>query len=61
MGTSTADWDTTLILSQFDYAADTTWQAAARATDLVALARDGQPAADLVREKFGARGITFTP
>ena len=59
MGKSTAAWDTTLILSQFNYAADTTWQAAARATYLVAQARDGQPAADLVRQKFAARGITF--
>ena len=59
-GMSTAAWDTSLILSQFEYAPDTSWQAAARETYLVAQARDGQVAADLVREKFALRGITFT-
>jgi hypothetical protein len=61
LGMSTRAWDTTLILSQFDYAPDTTWQAAARATYLVAQDRDGQAAADLVRDRFAARGIEFTP
>ena len=61
MGLTTEAWDTSLILSQFEYAPDTTWQAAARATYLVAQARDGQDAADLVRSRFAARGITFTP
>ena len=59
LGKSTQNWDTTLILSQFDYAADTTWQAAAKATYLVAKARDGQEAADLVRRKFADRKIVF--
>ena len=52
-------WDTTLINSQFAYSADTTFQAAARATYDEALDRDGAAAARLVREKFAARGITF--
>ncbi len=60
MGKSTRDWDTTVILSQFDYAPDTTWQAAAKATYLVAQARNGQAAADLVRERFADRKIEFT-
>lgn len=58
-GRTTAAWDTTLIASQFDYAPDTTFQAAAKATYDEALARDGAKAARLVREKFAARGITF--
>src|SRR4051795_6629720 len=53
-------WDTTLVASQFDYAPDTSFAAAARATYLTARARDGQKAADLVRSTFAARGITFT-
>jgi zinc metalloprotease ZmpB len=58
-GLTTEQWDTTLISSQFDYAPDTTFQAAAKATYEEALRRDGRRAADLVREKFAARGITF--
>ena len=58
-GLTTEAWDTTLISSQFDYAPDTTFQAAAKATYEEALARDGAAAARLVREKFAARGITF--
>ena len=54
-----ARWDATLVASQFDYAPDTSFSAAAQATYLTALARDGQKAADLVRSKFAARGITF--
>ena len=61
LGKTARAWDTTLIESQFDYAPDTTWQAAARATYRVAKARDGQAAADLVRQKFADRGIVFTP
>lgn len=60
LGLSTADWDTTLIASQFDYAADTSFSDAAEATYDVALARNGQAAADLVRDRFAARGITFS-
>ncbi|MGH3334710.1 MAG: M36 family metallopeptidase [Nocardioides sp.] len=52
-------WDTTLINSQFAYSADTTFRDAAKATYQEALLRDGRRAADLVREKFAARGITF--
>ena len=50
-----------LIKSQFDYAPGTSFQDAARTTYLEAQARDGRRAADLVRERFAARGITFTP
>jgi hypothetical protein len=56
---SASRWDTTLVASQFDYAADTSFSAAAKATYLTAQARDGQKAADLVRDRFAARGITF--
>jgi zinc metalloprotease ZmpB len=58
-GLTTEDWDTTLISSQFDYAPDTTFQAAAKATYDEALARDGRSAAALVKDRFAARGITF--
>jgi zinc metalloprotease ZmpB len=58
-GLTTEAWDTTLISSQFGYAPDTTFQAAAKATYNKALARDGRAAASIVREKFAARGITF--
>ena len=54
-----AAWDTTLIDSQFDYAVDTSFSAAAKATYDAALARDGQPAANAVKARFAARGITF--
>lgn len=59
LGLGTARWDTTLVDSQFDYAADTSFSAAAQATYLKALARDGRRASDLVRSAFAARGITF--
>jgi zinc metalloprotease ZmpB len=58
---SSARWDATLVASQFDYAPGTSFSAAARATYLTALARAGQRAADVVRSRFAARGITFTP
>jgi hypothetical protein len=58
-GLTTETWDTTLISSQFDYAPDTTFQGAAKATYEEALARDGRRAANLVRDTFAARGITF--
>ncbi|MGY2875199.1 zinc metalloprotease ZmpB [Marmoricola sp. URHA0025 HA25] len=59
LGKGTAAWDTTLVDSQFDYAPDTSFSGAARATYDVALTRDGKKAADLVRDRFAARGITF--
>ena len=59
MGLGTRRWDTTLIASQFGYAPDTSFSAAARQTYQLALARDGSAAATLVRERFAARGITF--
>ena len=60
LGMTTADWDTTLVASQFRYAADTSFEDAARATYQTALDRgDGKAAAKLIRDKFAARGITF--
>ena len=47
------------VYSQFDYAVDTSFSAAAKATYDTALARDGQAAAALVKARFAARGITF--
>jgi hypothetical protein len=57
LGLGTRRWDTTLIDSQFGYAPDTSFAAAAHQTYLRALARDGKKAADLVRQRFAARGI----
>jgi hypothetical protein len=59
LGLSSRAWDTTLVDSQFDYAADTSFGAAAQATYRTALARDGRGAADAVRAAFAKRGITF--
>ncbi len=59
LGFTTEDWDTTLIASQFDYAPDTSFQSAAEHTYQTALDRDGAAAANLVRARFEARGITF--
>ena len=59
LGRTTAAWDTTLIDSQFRYAADTSFSAAAQQTYLTALQRDGQTAADAVKKRFEERGITF--
>ncbi len=59
LGKTTAAWDTTLIDSQFGYAPDTSFSAAAAQTYRTALARDGQTAADLVKKGFADRGITF--
>jgi len=58
LGLGTRAWDTTLVLSQFDYAVDTSFDAAATATYRVALARDGAAAAAAVKSAFAARGIT---
>ncbi|QIK68517.1 bacillolysin [Nocardioides sp. HDW12B] len=59
LGLTSRAWDTTLVLSQFDYAADTSFSAAAADTYRAALARDGKRAAALVKDRFAARGITF--
>jgi hypothetical protein len=59
LGLSSRRWDTTLVDSQFDYAPDTSFSAAAAATYRTALARDGQAAADAVKAAFAKRGITF--
>jgi hypothetical protein len=59
LGLSARDWDTTLIDSQFGYAPDTSFSAAAATTYATALRRDGRAAANVVRAAFAARGITF--
>ena len=59
LGKTTRAWDTTLIDAQFGFAVDTSFSAAAKTTYETALARDGQAAADLVKARFAARGITF--
>lgn len=59
LGLGTRAWDTTLVDSQFSYAPDTSFSAAAKATYDKALARDGLNAANLVRARFAARHITF--
>ena len=53
----TRAWDTTLVASQFDYAPDTSFAAAAEATVAKALTRDGAAAAQVVHDAFAARGI----
>jgi hypothetical protein len=57
LGLGTRRWDTTLIASQFGYAPDTSFSAAAQKTYQLALTRDGKAAAKLVKERFAARGI----
>ena len=59
LGLGARAWDTTLVDSQFGYAAGTTFQAAARVTYDAALKRDGRSAADAVRAGFAARHIYF--
>jgi len=68
-GRTTRAWDTTLVDSQFDYAIDTSFSAAAKATYAQAASdcgRDMSPPrpgrggpASLVKDRFAARGITF--
>ena len=57
LGLTSADWDATLVDTQFDYAPDTSFTAAAEATVAKALARDGAAAAAVVHDAFAARGI----
>ena len=59
LGKSSRAFDTTVIDAQFDFAPDTSFSAAAQAVYANALARDGQAAADAVRNAFAARGIVF--
>ena len=59
LGLGTRAWDTTLVDSQFGYAPDTSFSAAAQTTYRTALARDGRRAADAVRAGFAARHIYF--
>lgn len=58
LGGTTKDWDRTLVASQFNYAPDTSFSAAAAATYTEALA-DGPAFAAAVKSRFAARGITF--
>ena len=59
LGKTTAAWDTTLIDSQFRYAPDTSFSAAAKATYESAVARDGAVGRRGGQGRFAARGITF--
>ena len=59
LGLGSEKWDTTLIDSQFRYAPDTSFSAAAKATYETAFDRDGEDAAAAVKAAFEARGITF--
>jgi hypothetical protein len=59
LGLGTRAWDTTLIDSQFGYAPDTSFSAAAAQTYRTALARDGRRAAAAVRDGFAAHHIYF--
>ncbi len=59
LGLTSRDWDRTLVLSQFDYAPNTSFAAAAQATYRTALATEGKRAADAVRAGFAARHIVF--
>ena len=59
LGLSTRAWDTSLVQSQFSYAPDTSFAAAAKATYTTVQKRDGAAAARLVKDRFAARGITF--
>jgi zinc metalloprotease ZmpB len=59
LGFTTRDWDRTLVDSQFDYAPDTSFSAAAEATYSKALANEGPTAAAAVRDAFADRQITF--
>ena len=59
LGFTTRDWDRTLIDSQFGYAPDTSFSAAARVTYRKALDNEGSAAAAAVRDAFSDRHITF--
>jgi hypothetical protein len=59
LGLGARAWDTSLVQSQFAYAPDTSFDAAAAATYDTVLERDGRKAAALVKDRFAARGITF--
>jgi hypothetical protein len=58
LGLGTRAWDRTLIASQYHYAPDTSFAAAAKATYDEA-AKDGPRYAAAVKARFAARGITF--
>jgi len=58
LGVSSRAFDTTVIDAQFDFAPDTSFDAAATAIHAKALSRDGAAAAQAVKSAFEARGIT---
>ncbi len=57
LGVGSEAWDTTMILSQFGFAADTSFAAAAQEIVDSAAQRDGEAAAAAVRAEFVERGI----
>jgi hypothetical protein len=59
LGFTTRDWDRTLVDSQFDYAADTSFSDAAAATWARAFANQGPAAAAQVKDAFADRHIFF--
>jgi hypothetical protein len=59
LGLTTRAWDATLIDAQYDFAPDTSFSAAAKATYLKAFTQNGPAAAAAVKTRFAARGITF--
>ncbi|HWJ10676.1 MAG TPA: M36 family metallopeptidase [Nocardioides sp.] len=61
LGLTSRDFDTTVIDAQFDFAPDTSFDAAATAIYHKALTRDGADAAAVIEDAFAARGITVTP
>ncbi len=61
LGLTSRDFDTTVIDAQFDFAPDTSFDAAATAIYHKALTRDGAAAAGVIEDAFAARGITVTP
>jgi hypothetical protein len=58
LGLTSRDFDTTVIDAQFDFAPDTSFNAAATAIYDKALVRDGASAAEAIKAAFAARGIT---
>ncbi|MBM7516312.1 M36 family metallopeptidase [Nocardioides nitrophenolicus] len=58
LGLTSRAFDTTVIDAQFDFAADTSFDAAATAVYDEALTRDGAAAAGVIEDAFAARGIS---
>lgn len=60
LGLGARAWDTSLVLAQFDFAPDTSFDAAAQDIHRTVLARDGQAAADAVASRFADRGVSVS-